>query len=259
MNSEPEHCNVMLNLTFEEIGSAVLTGREFRVLGTNLTFTAESLSLADEEEIRWYLEDYAQISPFDKSRATAAARILSRVGERLFSTIDWRVASKDFKPHQSVSIQILELVNTDPQSSVRHVYWELLEQLELWPDAIRPSSVVVSRSYPGIGQSVTQHVKRQDAVKIATGMCRERSEKTDTFNILVCSARPDGVYDIPQRLVSQIVRQEIQRPGLDRKARMDIVRPGTFEALKQHFAASEIGYYDIVHFDLHGMQDEHGK
>ena len=75
-----------------------------------------------------------------------------------------------------------------------------------------------------------------------------------TLNILVVTARPGGPADVGYRTIS--------RPLLDavRQARLpvvvDLVRPGTWQALAAHLEATTrvrgSGWYQVVHFDLHG-------
>jgi hypothetical protein len=74
------------------------------------------------------------------------------------------------------------------------------------------------------------------------------------LRILVVTARPHGARDVGYRTVS--------RPLLDavRQARIpvtiDLVRPGTWEALRDHLRAATRehgpGWYQVVHFDVHG-------
>ena len=96
------------------------------------------------------------------------------------------------------------------------------------------------------------------------GLSDQKPEDTlpNPLNILICSARPAGTQDIPQRLVSRIVMRELQRLRSDepnRKATVEIVRPGTFKALEKHLTGRPQGFYDLVHFDLHGIEDQQGK
>src|SRR5947207_5228550 len=46
------------------------------------------------------------------------------------------------------------------------------------------------------------------------------------------------------------------RENSGRDVRLDIVRPGTFEALRSHLETYGVGYYRIVHFDVHGSVDK---
>ena len=80
------------------------------------------------------------------------------------------------------------------------------------------------------------------------------------LNILLVVARPFQKYDVGFRSISKALAEAlgIGTPGCPYK--LDIVRPGTMEALEQHLVATTAkhgkGYYDIIHFDVHGVVDQ---
>lgn len=60
------------------------------------------------------------------------------------------------------------------------------------------------------------------------------------------------------------LRDELDRDGRGHKLNVEIVRPGTFEAFKQHLLRTEEirgpGYFHLVHFDTHGtVKSKKGK
>ncbi|MEU4447435.1 tetratricopeptide repeat protein [Actinosynnema sp. NPDC050801] len=75
-----------------------------------------------------------------------------------------------------------------------------------------------------------------------------------SLNILVVTARPDGPRDVGYRTVSRPLLEAVRRSELS--VTVDLVRPGTWTALREHLrAASEehgSGWYQLVHFDVHG-------
>jgi len=79
-------------------------------------------------------------------------------------------------------------------------------------------------------------------------------QQTNRLRILVACARPATRENAnpPYRTITEPLFNNIQQSGLP--IEMDIIRPGTWRALKSHLRRSrEEGVrYDVVHFDLHG-------
>ena len=82
-----------------------------------------------------------------------------------------------------------------------------------------------------------------------------------TLKILVVTARPGGPRDIGYRTISRPLLDGLRRARLP--VEVDLLRPGTWEALKAHLrAATEehgSGWYQVVHFDLHGLVAEFSR
>ncbi|KAL8787688.1 MAG: hypothetical protein Q9195_007644 [Heterodermia aff. obscurata] len=77
-------------------------------------------------------------------------------------------------------------------------------------------------------------------------------------HILAVSARSNQKDDIPHRLITRpilnVVREEEVRTLTP--PTLQIVRPGSFAALVAALETHPIGYFDVVHFDLHGFISE---
>ena len=117
---------------------------------------------------------------------------------------------------------------------VHRLHWELLENLALWPDTHpKPDSIIVRRLIPS---------------------CLAASPLGRKQRILIVTSRPKGTRDIPHRLISypviRILDQMRRDEGIDIKA--EIVRPGTWDAVRNHLEMRGPGYFDLVHFDVHG-------
>ncbi len=69
-------------------------------------------------------------------------------------------------------------------------------------------------------------------------------------NLLVVVARPDEENDVGYRTISRPLVEAIGQSDL--RVNVDILRPGTYEALVKQLAEKGEGYYHIVHFDMHG-------
>ncbi|MCJ1354307.1 MAG: hypothetical protein MMC33_004295 [Icmadophila ericetorum] len=75
--------------------------------------------------------------------------------------------------------------------------------------------------------------------------------------------RPDVELDTEPSQVQIVLRHlqdQLRKENSPYDVQLDVVRPGTYEALKHHLQRKGYyGYYSIVHFDLHGYIDEHGN
>ena len=75
-----------------------------------------------------------------------------------------------------------------------------------------------------------------------------------TINLLVVVARPYGKRDIGYRTISRPLVESLRNAGLP--VQVDILRPGTYRALENHLRETTAkhgeGYYQVIHFDMHG-------
>jgi tetratricopeptide (TPR) repeat protein len=190
----------------------------------------------DGEQVRWYLEDYAEFpaDPAPRLAREAEAR-LRELGMALFQRVFeanrdtmrvWNAAAGSL-PQARVE------VDADPGAG-SGLAWELLR------DPGRDAAVAL-----GAGAFVRTHFRaaRNPRLPEAAG---------DRLRVLLVIARPGGRADVPFRSVaSRLVRGGAeQMQGLD----LDVLRPATFARLSEVLhAAHEAGRpYHVVHFDGHG-------
>jgi tetratricopeptide (TPR) repeat protein len=188
------------------------------------------------EQIRWYLEDYAEF-PADPAPAIAreAETQLARAGAELFRRVFeasrdtmrlWEAAARSL-PDARVE------VDTDPGQGPG-LAWELLRD----PETDAPVAL-------GAGAFVRTHLR-------AAGDGGLPEPSGDRLRVLLVIARPGGGDDVPFRSVaSRLVRGGAeQMKGLD----LDVLRPATFMRLSEVLrAAKDAGRpYHVVHFDGHG-------
>ncbi|KAK0725287.1 hypothetical protein B0H67DRAFT_550890 [Lasiosphaeris hirsuta] len=179
----------------------------------------------DYQLLRWYFEDYAEDDPFQASKAEEAQDLVSTYGRKLVQGL--ALSQLDFEL-QAVHIQVLQGHSED-------LFWEALEQPGIWPSTSRVGVVTVTRC-------VACETSPIDTVCLY--------ETKEVINILVVIARPQLDQDIPHRFVSStIVKVADLTLG---KARVEIVRPGTFDGFEDHLGSRPKGFFDIVHFDMHG-------
>ena len=56
--------------------------------------------------------------------------------------------------------------------------------------------------------------------------------------------------DVVYRTISRPLVEAIRNAKL--RVNIELLRPGTYEALERHLESKGSGYYHIVHFDVHG-------
>jgi len=191
----------------------------------------------DQEDMRWYLEDFLdyQQDPAPK----IAARIeehMDEIGTKLFralfqSSDDARDLWATLRTHLNETR--VEIITTVAEATA--IPWELIRDPKTdTPLALRARSFV--RAQPQAAQ--VPHLPQTEAAPI---------------RILLVICRPSGRDDVPFRSVaSRLVK------GLSGDARalfrLDVLRPPTFEQLGRvlRCAYADGKPYHIVHFDGHG-------
>src|ERR1039457_2079074 len=197
-----------------------------------LQFTAQ-----DQEDIRWYLEDFLQY-PMDPAPAIAARieRRMAEIGVELFTKVlgntpVWHEVRHD------LSATRVEIETTVKDAAA--LPWELLRDPEVdVPLALRARAFV---------RSTHDAVARPMLPQSAGGPIR----------VLLVICRPRGRDDVPFRSVARRVLEGLR--GSD-AVRLTVLRPPNFDplahVLREAQAAGEP--YHLVHFDGHGVWSEHG-
>jgi len=219
---------------------------EIALEGDGARRTAEStfpflLSPQDEEDLRWYLEDYLQ---YPQEPAPAIARRielrLAEVGTELFRAVFQ--ASDDARDlwaemRNRLSETRVEIVTGVAEASA--IPWELLRD----PKTDNPLALS-TRSFVRAHPSVALHPHLPKG-------------EPDKIRILLVICRPQGDADVPFRSVaSRLIKglDDANREAYD----LDVLRPPTFEQLGRVLRRSreEGRPYHIVHFDGHGTYEE---
>jgi tetratricopeptide (TPR) repeat protein len=196
------------------------------------------VSAQDQEDIRWYLEDFLQY-PMDPAPAIAARieRRMAEIGVELFTkalgnTPVWQGARHD------LSATRVEIETTVKDATA--LPWELLRDPEAdVPLALRARAFV---------RATHDSVQRPKLVQSAGGPIR----------VLLVICRPRGSEDVPFRSVARRMLEGLR--GSD-AVRLSVLRPPTFERLAHVLReAHDSGEpYHLVHFDGHGgVWREHG-
>ncbi|HEX8231005.1 MAG TPA: CHAT domain-containing protein [Chloroflexia bacterium] len=209
-------------------------GQQFHSpITTKITF---NLSPQEQEQLRWYLEDYLE-HPTDPAPRIAAnvEKKMQEVGEHLFNSLfdtnaDARFLWADLRSRLSdTRVEVISGVDTTS------IPWELMRDPHIGTLlALSTRDFVRGLPNPALPPSIPQ-------------------TESGPIRILLVICRPGGRKDVPFRSVaSRIVK------SLSEEARahfqLDVLRPPTFDRMAQMLrAAKDEGRpYHVVHFDGHG-------
>ncbi|KAG0641311.1 hypothetical protein HOY80DRAFT_1135409 [Tuber brumale] len=232
-----------LNIVGEAIWKASVQcgeGRFVRIVEVKNPFNAN-----DEENLEWYLEEFATTSPLSRSRAHevssslkeyAAGLIKGFALEEVVNHVRGQNAGGE-EPGITFFIDVETLPSESAESSLHIIHWEILENLDLWPVEIKGRIVV-----------------RRKVADLELRQSHPADEVNRAFNILLIAARDLslGENEIGHTLVApELVKVLVDLPN-ETPVDLEIVRPGTWEVFKANLEARPRGYYRLVHFDLHG-------
>ena len=199
------------------------------------------LTAQEQEDLRWYLEDFLQ-HPHDPA-PKIAARIegrMAEIGTQLFKAVFH--ADDDARDLWATLRTRLNDTRVEIITGVQEaaaIPWELIRDPKTdTPLALRARAFV--RAQP-------QAAQRPQLPRTASGPIR----------ILLVICRPGGGEDVPFRSVATRLIKGLS--GSAREAfQLDVLRPPTFEQLSRVLrAAKDAGQpYHVVHFDGHGMYAE---
>jgi tetratricopeptide (TPR) repeat protein len=201
---------------------------------------ADPADPAGEAELAWYFQDHLRYPFLDKDREQQAVRQIGAYGEALFGQVFGGAANHDYRSLRERSFDGCRL-EISGSAALHRLHWEALRD----PDLDSPIAVRMP---------VTRRVEGQ-ASRFAL------PDPRPTVNIVVVTARPDGPRDVGYRTISRPLLDALRTAGLP--VTVDLVRPGTWEALRDHMRSATkrhgSGWYHIVHFDLHGAFRDYGS
>ncbi|NMO88207.1 tetratricopeptide repeat protein [Actinomycetospora sp. TBRC 11914] len=202
------------------------------------------LSIKELEELRWYLEDYAQ-APYGvyNDRAVRIASEFREWGQRLFSSI---LSSQVAREAYAALRERSSADRTRPQIMLRSARAEWLGLP--WELLAEPSAAV-----PAALETFT--------------ICRSVLSKSTTparpipgrrLRVLMVIARPDGPRDVSYRMIARPLLRRLAAVGGE--VDLVVLRPPTFAALEASLrqAADSDEPFQIVHFDGHGALNRRG-
>ncbi|ODH02857.1 Tfp pilus assembly protein PilF [Nostoc sp. KVJ20] len=184
-----------------------------------------------EKQLEWYFEDWLMFPLLDTVKAEAAAASLKTYGEQLFAQV-FRVDFNAYSAYQQLrgNLSQLQVEIVGKTSEFQALHWEALRD----PDLPRPLAVdcVMVR-------------KRNQPAPIYADV-----QTSPVINLLVVVARPDEEQDVGYRTISRPLMELIENSDL--RVNVELLRPGTYQALSDHLEAKGAGYYHVIHLDCHG-------
>ncbi len=191
-----------------------------------------------ESGLEWYFEQYIE-EPY-----TAVSRVehivnqhIVQYGEQLFQhvfasaeALDLFHAAINELGYSRVTIEIKGRLNAP---KFQTVLWETMRDPALRSKPLAAWGVGLVRS-----SEVTSPV-------------RGRVGDFPNLNLLIVTARPSEENDVNYRTVQRPLIEQLQETSALRVNAV-VLRPGTFQALKNHLDECGEAFYHIVHFDLHG-------
>ena len=183
------------------------------------------------QDLRWYLEKFLELPlgayPETAERIQAA---LKAWGTECFETLFDKQARDWFQDARRHGLKhlTLKIVSDDP--GILAWPWEALHD----PDGGTPAhDCRLERQLYGL----------HDPLPLPENLPKEQ------INILLVIARPYGDADVGYHVVSRPLVSLAREP--DTPVRIDVLRPPTFDRLRQ-VLQEHPGFYHIVHFDGHG-------
>ncbi len=231
----PKDGRYPIRLTLERDGSPKFDAE------ANIEF---ALTEQEQEDIRWYLEDYLQRADVAEAVAVGQVEELMRArGEELYAKVLAANANTQalwFSIRNDLADLRVEI--TAGVAEAASIPWELMrDPIMDSPISLRVKAFVRVQSNP--------HIAFVPVPPADGGRIR----------LLYIACRPSGSMDVELRAVANRLLQDL---GPDR-ARFDIkaLRPPTFERLQKELADAKAAGrpFHIVHFDGHGIYADLSK
>ncbi|MGW4946370.1 tetratricopeptide repeat protein [Actinoplanes sp. NPDC004185] len=186
-----------------------------------------------ERLLAWYFEEHLRYPFLDNDLEREAVELVGEYGQSLFRQVFAGEAAYGYRDARRVGFDGYRLV-VRGSAGFQQLHWEALRD----PDG-------------GVQLALRMPVLRQDA---AAPLRYDLPAPAPTVNILVVTARPFGRRDVGYRTISQPLLDAIGQT--DVPVTVDLVRPGTWAALRDALRVAERdhgqGWYQVVHFDVHG-------
>ncbi|HEX8266577.1 MAG TPA: CHAT domain-containing protein, partial [Pyrinomonadaceae bacterium] len=202
---------------------------EFEGLTIQNPFTAQN-----EAKLEWHFESYVSFPYLKEVEPHEAQGIIKQAGENLFQQLFGQ--RQIYSRYQQILNNGLNslVIEISGSPEFHSLHWEALKDPNL-PTAFALDVPILRKD-----------LKPQPLPAV--------SRETSTINLLIVTSRPQGRRDVSYRTISRPLVELIRNSQLPVK--IDILRPGTYEALSKHLdnatAEHGKGFYHVVHFDVHG-------
>ena len=188
-----------------------------------------------ESTLEWYFEQWLNCPILDKVQAERARQSVESYGRDLFDQV-FRADADGFADYRELrrSLQLADgsvQIEIEGSPEFQGLHWEAMVDEGL------------SEPLSAIATMVRVNPKKRAANPAVM-------QGSDVLNLLVVTARPGGNRDVGYRTISRPLIQGIEDSQVP--VNVELVRPGTWEALDRQLQERGAGYYHGIHFDLHG-------
>jgi hypothetical protein len=187
---------------------------------------------AEKQQLEWYFEKYPQYPFRREEEANKVAKSITNYGESLFHRVFEENLQVNFQ-YRECRQSGLEGVRLEIAGSPKFhsLHWEALKDPERWKPLALLSTIVRQNLTP------------------PSEYARMRS--SPIINLLVVTARPLGIDDSAgYHIISRSLVDALSNADLH--VQVDILRPGTYKELENHLRKKDVGFYHVIHFDIHG-------
>ncbi len=195
----------------------------------------DPFSPEEENRLAWYFEEHLRHPYIKEVTAKEAAHSIQEYGERLFAQIFDKSNGDLWGSYQEARKRGLNTLQFEIIGSPEFQQWH-------WEALREPGHDPFVLHGPMIRRGQVSQTKSFQV------------QESPTINLLVVTARPHGRRDVGYRTISRPLIEGLRQ--VKAPVKIDLVRPGTYEALMKHLEVSRdqhgVGYYHIIHFDLHG-------
>jgi hypothetical protein len=199
---------------------------------------AEPFSATQTSDLEWYFGEYANNAEDDDKAAQIAARI-EDYGKQLFKQLfveNPQALMQYYKAKAQPGESLCLEISGSPTFHTLH--WETLHD----PDETQPLTLNIP---------IVRKYREPTTLEIP---------ETAIIHLLIVTARPFGEHDINYRHLSRPVVDSLRQVDDSQlRVQIDLLRPGTYRALAEHLAKQPNGYYQIIHFDVHGALLTHAQ
>jgi len=188
----------------------------------------------EEENLAWYFEKYLEFPFLEEVKFREARDNINKYGQALFDQLfQDKKAYVHYSQALKEGVEKLRFEIIGSPEFFHQLHWEALRDPD-WPTPFVLDAPLVRTTF-------------------RPPTFEAESQVSPTINLLVVTARP-GKNDVGYRTISRPLVESLRKAKIPVK--IDVLRPGTYEALSRHLDAVKDehgqGYYHIIHFDLHG-------
>ena len=226
---------------------------------------SEPFSLNDRNDVARYLNHSLDENDFDQIDADKVSQKID--GYRLSLFNELKIDNEHLGALRGKCLEIHIWPDKQPRPdspSIHSIQWEQLEDTRVWA-RYRQNSVH--------SVTVCRHVHPRKSSSTRSGYTTKGAwqGRNKTFDVLLVVARPH-IYKAPKagsrkkynilnpstvRIILLQLQEELNSMNSSRSIRLEIVRPGCMQELKEHLEKRRKDFngsrpYHVIHFDMHG-------